>query len=145
MLVMLVMGNSFRAAYITTRSLARKKPATLGGVNPSERPLCILVTGEPVRATLEKRGTFAALLRAVVGSAWTGSWLVVDCRREPLPELASLAGLVVTGSPRSVADREPWVLSGERYLAEAVAAGVPLLGVCFGHQMLAQALGGRVA
>ncbi|HEY6724348.1 MAG TPA: glutamine amidotransferase [Polyangiaceae bacterium] len=110
-----------------------------------ERPLCILVTGDPVPATLEKRGPFAALLRAVVGSAWKGPWLVVDGRSEPLPELGSLAGLVVTGSPHSVTDREPWVRAGESYLAEAVAAGVPVLGVCFGHQMLAQALGGRVA
>lgn len=115
------------------------------GVKTPERPLCILVTGDPVPATLERRGSFATLLRAVVGSAWTGSWLVVDSRREPLPELASLAGLVVTGSPHSVTERKSWMLAGERYLVEAVAAGVPVLGVCFGHQMLAQALGGRVA
>ena len=115
-------------------------------MNSPERPLCILVTGEPVPATLEKRGTFAQLLQNAVGAAWTGSWLVVDCRSErPLPAPDSLAGLIVTGSPHSVADREPWVLEGESYLVGAVAAGVPVLGVCFGHQMLAQALGGRVA
>ncbi|HEU5073261.1 MAG TPA: glutamine amidotransferase [Polyangiaceae bacterium] len=115
-------------------------------MNPSERPLCILVTGEPVPATLEKRGSFAELLQNVAARAWTGSWLVVDCRRPGrLPAPTSLAGLVVTGSPHSVTDREPWVLNGEAYLADVVAAGVPVLGVCFGHQMLAQALGGRVA
>lgn len=96
--------------------------------------------------TLEKRGPFAELLQNVVGSGWAGPWLVVDCRREPrLPDPESLAGLVVTGSPHSVADREPWVVAGEAYLAQVVAADVPVLGVCFGHQMLAQALGGRVA
>jgi GMP synthase (glutamine-hydrolysing) len=43
-----------------------------------------------------------------------------------------------------VTDREPWTLRGEELLRRLVAARVPVLGICYGHQMLGQALGGLV-
>lgn len=61
------------------------------------------------------------------------------------PEPASVAGFVLTGSSASVTERAPWMLRFEGYLRACVALGVPMLGVCFGHQILAQALGGAVA
>lgn len=53
-------------------------------------------------------------------------------------------GIVVTGSPAMVSDREPWSEATARWLARAVEMGVPVLGVCYGHQLLAHALGGEV-
>ena len=64
---------------------------------------------------------------------------------EPLPDPRSVDGIIVTGSPLMLTDREGWMLDLARYLQEAVRAGPPLLGVCFGHQALAFALGGEVA
>jgi GMP synthase (glutamine-hydrolysing) len=43
-----------------------------------------------------------------------------------------------------VTDREPWSALTATYLLELIARDVPLLGVCYGHQLLADALGGRV-
>ena len=53
-------------------------------------------------------------------------------------------GWITTGSGRSVYDDVPWIKRFAELTREIVAAGVPLVGVCFGHQMIAHALGGKV-
>lgn len=53
-------------------------------------------------------------------------------------------GIVVTGSPAMVSDRADWSEATARWLAWAVDKSVPVLGVCYGHQLLAHALGGEV-
>jgi GMP synthase (glutamine-hydrolysing) len=68
---------------------------------------------------------------------------VVRPYEEPLPAALGFDGILVTGSPRSVLDREPWMADTGGYLLQA-ARDRPVLGVCFGHQLLADALGGRV-
>lgn len=53
-------------------------------------------------------------------------------------------GWLISGSKSGVYDPEPWIPRLEAFLADAYAADAPLVGICFGHQILAQALGGRV-
>ena len=62
----------------------------------------------------------------------------------PLPAKRGADAIIATGSPRSVTERAPWMLRTAAWLREAAERGVPVLGVCFGHQLLAEAYGGSV-
>lgn len=68
---------------------------------------------------------------------------VVDDERPGLPAAQALAGLVVMGGPQSADDdaAHAGLAAERRLLADAVAADVPVLGVCLGMQLLALALG----
>jgi GMP synthase (glutamine-hydrolysing) len=68
-----------------------------------------------------------------------------DANEGDLPETLAFDGAVVTGSRSSVYWQESWIPALIDWLAEAAEAGLPILGVCYGHQALAEALGGRVA
>ncbi|MEN8171357.1 MAG: hypothetical protein ABFS03_00605 [Chloroflexota bacterium] len=51
---------------------------------------------------------------------------------------------LITGSPKGVYNNDVWIANLERFIQVSYRAGKKLVGICFGHQILAQALGGRV-
>ena len=61
-----------------------------------------------------------------------------------LPALDGVDHVVVLGAVNSVNDPDPWIAEELAWLRAADAAGVPVLGICFGAQALCAALGGRV-
>jgi GMP synthase-like glutamine amidotransferase len=53
-------------------------------------------------------------------------------------------GVIITGSPASARDRAPWISRLEALICEMVEQQIPIYGACFGHQVIATALGGKV-
>lgn len=60
------------------------------------------------------------------------------------PDALDCDGVLITGSPASVHDGAAWMARLEALVRHIVAQGIPLYGVCFGHQIIAKALGGVV-
>ena len=110
----------------------------------SSRPIVIIQTGDPVPSVAERRGSFAKLIEEVIGDLWRGPYEVVDVRTSSPPDPTHAAAFVITGSSANVPNREPWMLRTEAWLREVVAIDAPTFGICFGHQLLGQALGGEV-
>jgi GMP synthase (glutamine-hydrolysing) len=104
----------------------------------------ILVAGQTVKEIAAHRGDFDRWIRdgaGVYGARWASHDLRTDA---PLPGPRDADAFVITGSSSSVTERAPWMLRAEELVRAIVAARAPLLGICFGHQMVAQALGGEV-
>ncbi len=96
-------------------------------------------------AVARRRGPFERFIRARAGDAWRGRWAAYEVRHgAPLPGPRDADAFIMTGSSSSVTERAPWMLRAEELLRQIAAARVPLFGICFGHQMIAQALGGEV-
>ncbi len=65
---------------------------------------------------------------------------------ETFPSLEEVGMLVVMGGPMSADDEaaHPWLAAEKTYVRSAIDAGIPVLGVCLGAQILAEVLGGHV-
>jgi len=60
------------------------------------------------------------------------------------PNIEQMDAWFLTGSPAGVYENKPWIGRLLKFIREAYESGIPMVGICFGHQAIAQALGGRV-
>lgn len=108
------------------------------------KKLFIIKAGSTFESTAKKFGDFEDMTVRGLGMDLELIDIVHAYRGEPLPSPGSCYGAVITGAHDMVTDDLPWSIAIERWLRTMVAADVPLLGICYGHQLLGRAMGGEV-
>jgi len=109
------------------------------------KPVLLLQPGEKL-ATLDGiPGDFADWIRTGMGVDNADARVIYPHLEQALPAPHAYRAVVVSGSSAMVTDHQPWIERLADWLRHAALAGIPTLGICFGHQLLAYALGGLVA
>lgn len=108
--------------------------------------LVIIETGEPPAGLLNSHGSYPAMFeRMLRGRSPRFEFFTIPVfRSAKLPGLDAFDGALITGSPAGVYESHVWIKPLEDFIRLTAAAGKPQTGICFGHQIMAQALGGRV-
>lgn len=106
----------------------------------------ILETGARGERLSDKYGSNADMLqRLLAATSPDFTFARYRIRDGVFPDsVTSCDGWMVTGSDHSVYEELPWMLKAEQFLRDSIAAHHPIVGICFGHQLVAKALGGRV-
>ena len=104
----------------------------------------ILQTGRSPETTVEKHGDYDEFFKRYLDGRGFGfvTYEVLDGEFPVSPQSAD--GWLITGSRFGAYEDHHWIPPLEELLRNIFGAGLPIFGVCFGHQILAQALGGKV-
>ncbi|EEO27547.2 glutamine amidotransferase [Oxalobacter paraformigenes] len=106
--------------------------------------ILIVETGETPGKMPEKCGTIAQWFENALDEIGKKAETVRPYRGEALPVATSVAGAIITGSWSMVTDREDWSEKTAEWIRELLFFDIPVFGVCYGHQLMAHALGGLV-
>ena len=106
----------------------------------------ILLVGRASEDLVEKYGTYAEMLIALINSEGQNfEFKTFNILDSVFPENHSVCdGWIVTGSPHGVYEDHSWIPTVSQLINDIYNANMPIFGVCFGHQLIAQALGGHV-
>jgi len=103
--------------------------------------IAILETGAPPSALVGPHGDYPAMFRQLLGEGV--AFETFDVQADEWPEAGAFDAAIITGSSAGVYESDPWIADLLEWI-RAAKGRTKMVGVCFGHQAMAQALGGRV-
>jgi GMP synthase (glutamine-hydrolysing) len=106
--------------------------------------LLIIKPGQKLPTLAHVPGDFDSWILQGMGPPAVATQVVRVHEGEPLPDAALVRAVVISGSGAMVTDGSGWIEATAAWLRGAAERGLPMLGICFGHQLLAHALGGCV-
>lgn len=108
------------------------------------KPILIIKTGNTIESLLANGEDFENWFATHSGLGDEHFSVRSLHKGEELDPLENISGVIITGSPAYVTDLEAWNFIGAEYIKEAHAGNIPILGVCYGHQLIAWAFDGVV-
>ncbi|QKF66738.1 glutamine amidotransferase domain-containing protein [Arcobacter venerupis] len=106
------------------------------------KKIYIIKAGTTFDNIVEKYGDFEHWILKYIDDFSTQ---IIDIQQnEQLPKFENCAGVIITGSHAMVTQELPWSLKIEAFIKELLKHKIPLLGICYGHQLIAKSLGAEV-
>jgi GMP synthase-like glutamine amidotransferase len=104
--------------------------------------IAVLETGRPPEPLEPKFGRYPAMFETLLGKDGGRSFKGYAITEGEYPAPGEADALRVTGSPAGAYDPLPWIAPLKAFLRDS--RGLPMVGICFGHQIMAEAFGGHV-
>ncbi len=109
------------------------------------KKIAIIKTGSTDEALRQQYGDFEFWIAKKTGLPESIFSILDVLNMDGWPSAESFKSIIITGSHTNVTDRPDWLPELEDYVRKAHDHSVPILGICFGHQLLANAFGGEVS
>ena len=106
----------------------------------------ILLVGRASEDLVDEYGTYAEMLISLINTdEQVFEFKTFNILDDEFPkDHLECDGWIVTGSPHGVYEKHSWIPTVSQLINNVYEASLPIFGVCFGHQLIAQALGGHV-